>query len=138
MAGRSGQMIAVHVLRWLAGGVFIYAGVLKALDPAQFTTDVDHFRLLPYAGSAAIALYLPWLEIFAGAALITGFWRAGAAQVLAALLLIFLVALVSAWVRGLDIACGCFGRALDNGNFALSIAIDLALLAALAITQKRR
>ena len=133
MAGHAEKVIAV-LLRWMVGGVFVYAGVLKALDPAQFAADVDNFRLLPYAMSCAVGVYLPWLEIFAGTALALGVWRAGAAFVLAAMLVAFLVALGSAWARGLDITCGCFGHATNKTNYPLSLTMDLALLAALGVS----
>ena len=36
-------------LRLAMGGLFVYAGVLKAWDPAAFLQDIESFRLLPYA-----------------------------------------------------------------------------------------
>jgi uncharacterized membrane protein YphA (DoxX/SURF4 family) len=135
MAGRTQKLIIV-LLRAAVGGVFIYAGALKALDPAQFATDVDNFRLLPYAASCAVAVYLPWLEILAGTALALGVLRSGAVLILGAFLGVFLVALSSAWVRGLDISCGCFGQARNHSNYPLSLLIDLILLAALWVVSR--
>ena len=59
-----------------------------------------------------LALYLLWLEIFCGTALEV-FQKSsqGALFILTALSLIFLAALISAKLRGLDIStCGCFGH----------------------------
>ena len=130
MAGR-GKKVSASLLRWGVGGVFIYAGALKAIDPAQFARDVDNFRLLPYAASCAVALYLPWLEILAGSALALGVMRRGAVLILGAMLSVFVVALSSAWARGLDITCGCFGQGQNHSNYPLSLLLDLILLAAL-------
>ena len=136
MDGRT-EKIIVLLLRVIVGGIFICAGVLKAIDPAQFAKDVDNYRLLPFAASAAVALYLPWLEIIAGAALATGVWHRGASLVIGAMLLAFLVALGSAWGRGLDITCGCFGHGPNRSNYPLTMLLDAGLLAALCLASRR-
>ena len=136
MAGRAEKVIVV-LLRMIVGGVFIYAGVLKAMDPAQFAKDVDNYRMLPFAASAAVALYLPWLEIIAGGALAVGIHRAGATLLLGGMLVTFFVALTSAWARGLDVACGCFAHTTNKSNYPLSLLIDAALFTAVSITARR-
>ena len=136
MDGRTEKVI-VLLLRVIVGGIFICAGILKAIDPAQFAKDVDNYRLLPFAASAAVALYLPWLEIIAGAALATGVWHRGASLVIGAMLLAFLIALGSAWARGLDITCGCFGHGPNRTNYPLALLLDAGLLAALCIASRR-
>jgi uncharacterized membrane protein YphA (DoxX/SURF4 family) len=57
----------------IVAGIFIYAGVLKVLDPVQFAHDIDNYKILPWPISAALAFYLPWLEIFCGLALVVRF-----------------------------------------------------------------
>ena len=118
------------LLHLLFGSVFVYAGVMKVKDPMQFLNDVRSFALLPDPYAAYTALFLPWLEIFAGLAVITGLMRRGGLFVLNASLLIFLVAICIAWARGTDIRCGCFGGAGDaTSNYLELIARDLALYA---------
>lgn len=99
------------LLRFLCGGLFVVAGVLKAFDPAQFAADIDHYHLLPYFAVAPLALYLPWLELICGFAAMAGAARRGALVLLLGLTVIFTFAVASAWMRGLDINCGCFGAA---------------------------
>ncbi len=111
------------------GGVFVYAGALKARDPAAFVMDVRSFELLPDPWAAWLAMCLPWLEIFAGLAVITGVLRAGGLLVLNSSLLAFLAAILSAWARGLDIQCGCFGGGAGTSSHVELIARDVALLA---------
>ncbi|MGA3006540.1 MAG: MauE/DoxX family redox-associated membrane protein [Opitutaceae bacterium] len=96
-------------LRLVVAGVFLLAGVLKALDPASFARDIDHYRLLPYFAAAPLALYLPWLEITCGLAVLAGPARRSALVIIFGLTVVFMVAVASAWMRGLDIRCGCFG-----------------------------
>src|ERR1700736_4813318 len=44
----------------LVGGLFVYAGVIKILDPVGFANDIDNYRILPWAFSVRLAFYLPW------------------------------------------------------------------------------
>jgi uncharacterized membrane protein YphA (DoxX/SURF4 family) len=135
--GGIAEKVSMAFLRLLIGGAFMYAGGLKALDPAQFAADVDNFRLLPYPLACVVGVYLPWVEILGGAALALGIYRAGATLLLGGLLVIFLTALVSAWARGLDIACGCFGNASPKSELWQSISMDLAMLAILCVVSIR-
>ena len=116
----------------VVAGIFIYAGAIKALDPVQFASDIDNYKILPWPVSVALAFYLPWLEIFCGFSLVVRFLYRGALSILTALVVIFLVATIAAKVRGLDITCGCFGHASQNWSFPTHLALDLALLAALS------
>ena len=78
-----------------------------------------------------IAVYLPWLEVFVGAAFVARKLSVGAAALSTVMAVIFLGAIASAWSRGLDITCGCLGH--DEGNrtnYPLHIALDAALLVA--------
>jgi uncharacterized membrane protein YphA (DoxX/SURF4 family) len=123
-------------LRFAAGGLFVYAGVLKALDPASFADDIGRYRLLPFFADAPLALYLPWLEITCGLALIAGLARRGALAVLLALTALFTLALASALARGLDLDCGCFGPAHPTAP-ALALARNFVLGAALVWLRHR-
>lgn len=120
-------------LRLALAVVFIYAGVMKALDPQQFAIDVQHYELTPWTVSIIVAMYLPWLEILAGAALLARRLYAGALAVMGLMTVAFLAAIGSAWWRGLDITCGCFGREENRTDFARHIALNVAMLLAIAV-----
>jgi len=47
---------------------------------------------------------------------------------------VFIAALIAAWIRGLDITCGCFGGA-DKGRYAWWLTRDVALLVAIVVLQ---
>ena len=115
----------------IVGGIFIYAGVIKMLDPVQFANDIDNYKTLPWFFSVRLAFYLPWLEIFCGLAVVFRFLYRGGLSILTALIALFIAATVAAKVRGLDITCGCFGHASKNWSFPQHMAIDLAILGAL-------
>lgn len=129
-------------LALLVGAVFIYAGVLKVLDPVKFASDIANFRILPWAVCTRVAFYLPWLEIICGVALIAGRLRDGALGILSVLTVIFIVATISAKVRGINLDCGCFGSATKNLTFTWHLVINFALLGTLLVlwfwpTQRR-
>ena len=120
-----------RIAEFIVGGIFIYAGVIKALDPIRFASDIDNYKILPWTIAIAIAFYLPWLEIFCGVALVLRFLYRGALSILTALILVFIIATVAARVRGLDITCGCFGHASQHWSFSSHLATNLAILAGL-------
>ncbi len=115
----------------LVGGIFIYAGVIKALDPVRFSNDIDNYKILPWTIGVGLAFYLPWLEILCGLALVARVFYRGGLSILVALIGIFIAATIAAKIRGLDITCGCFGHASKNWSFSTHLALDLAILAAL-------
>lgn len=132
VTGRPGLLL---LLRWVVGGLFITAGLLKALDPARFTADILAYRLLPYAPAVALAFYAPYLELIAGARLVLRPRDDAARQVLAGLTLLWTAAVATAWMRGLDISCGCFGAGA-GATAGLALARNVLLLFALAALRR--
>jgi uncharacterized membrane protein YphA (DoxX/SURF4 family) len=131
------RVSSINFLWWIIGlivaGVFIYAGAIKALDPVQFASDIDNYKILPWPISVALAFYLPWLEIFCGFALVVRLLYRGALSILTMLILSFTLMTIAAKVRGLDITCGCFGHASQHWSFASHLATNLAILGALVM-----
>jgi putative oxidoreductase len=121
-----------RIVALIIGGIFIYAGVIKAMDPVAFANDIDNYKILPWPLVVRLAFYLPWLELLCGLALILRFFYRGGLFILTGLTFVFIAASVIAKVRGLDITCGCFGHASKNWNFSGHLALDLAILAALS------
>ena len=120
-----------RIVAVLVGGLFVYAGVVKAIDPVQFGLDIDNFKILPWFISVRLAFYLPWLEILCGFALIFHFLYRGGLSVLTLLVVVFIGATVAAKARGLDITCGCFGHVSQRWSFPQHMAVDLAIFIAL-------
>ena len=124
--------------RWLwrgldiiIGGLFIYAGAIKALDPIQFALDINNYKIVPWTIGVRLAFYLPWLEILCGLALITRKFYLGGLSILTALISIFIVATIAVKVRGLDITCGCFGHLSSNLSFTGHLALNFTILGAM-------
>jgi hypothetical protein len=121
---RSSQRIIAAII----GLVFLVTGCLKAVDPAAFAIDIQNYRILPWTLGVLLALYLPWVEILCGAALLFHIGYRGALSIAAGLLGLFIVAYGSTRPRGLDIGCGCFGHGVHRGYWAVVIG-DAVLLA---------
>jgi putative oxidoreductase len=121
----------------LIGGLFVYAGVVKVMDPAGFARDIDNYKILPWQPSVWLAFYLPWLEILCGLALITRVLFRGAVFIVTGLMIVFVVISVVAKARGLDVSCGCFGHASQYLNFTWHLVLDVLLLGGLLLLWKR-
>ena len=126
-----------RILDLILGGLFIYAGVIKALDPIGFANDIDNYKTLPWAISVRLAFFLPWLEILCGLTLIFRRLYLGGLSILTALMSVFIAATIVAKARGLDITCGCFGHASRNLSFTWHLVLDFALFGAFLLLWRR-
>jgi uncharacterized membrane protein YphA (DoxX/SURF4 family) len=97
-------------LRLLVGSVFVIAGIGKIIDPKHFATEIWNYHLIPMSMVNISALVLPWLELICGLLLISGVKLKANSIIIGGLLLVFILAGISAIARGLEINCGCFGK----------------------------
>jgi putative oxidoreductase len=127
------RLVVGRLLAFLAGAVFLYAGVLKARDPLQFANDVSNYHILQWPVGVRLAFYLPWLEILCGLALIFHRVFAGALAISGALMLTFIGATVWARIQGINVACGCFGTASSNLTLTWHLIINSSILVVLTV-----
>ncbi len=122
--------------RLVVGGVWIVAGALKLPDPAASVRAVRAYDLLPESVVPTVGHLLPVLEVVVGLCLVLGLLTRVMAVVSALLFVAFIVGIASAWARGLQIECGCFGGGgYDAGasdDYPWEIARDVGLLLASA------
>jgi uncharacterized membrane protein YphA (DoxX/SURF4 family) len=97
------------VARLVTGVVWIWAGVVKIGDPFASVQAVRAYQLLPGDVAEVVGRVLPTVEVLVGVALVLGVLTRAAAAVSALLFAAFIVGIASAWARGLQIDCGCFG-----------------------------
>jgi uncharacterized membrane protein YphA (DoxX/SURF4 family) len=125
------------------GGVFVVAGVLKAIDPQSSVAAVGAYQLLPASLATIVGWGLPFAEIALGLLLLVGIATRAVAAAAAMLLVIFIAGVMSAAARGLSIDCGCFGGggAVAPGHTAYGMEVvrdaGLLLLALWLIWQPR-
>ena len=120
-----------RALGLVLGGIFLYAAHAKILDPRPLVTIIWNYRILPPGPINLMAIYMPWMELVVGLALVTGFKRRAAALCSTGLLVAFMVALGINAVRGVNVACGCFSTSADDVHNAwLLVLRDLPMLLA--------
>lgn len=132
-AGRGSLAVAVigWCLRLVLAALFFYAGWVKLLQPADFVQDVLNYQWVEAPLALWIAVTLPPLEMLLAICLLVRTAALPACVLLGGLCTVFCLALLSAWVRGLDIACGCFGASAPV-SYPQTLLRDLALIAAAA------
>jgi uncharacterized membrane protein YphA (DoxX/SURF4 family) len=135
--------------RLLLGTVFIYLGLVKALDPVGFLKLIRQFDLVttPWLLNLAAAV-LPWFEVFCGILILIG-RRLNAAALLALVSLVVFTGAVAlrAWALhragslpfcALRFDCGCGTGEVAVCAKLLENSALIALAAYLAIARPRR
>ena len=120
-----------RLCRWTLGGIFIYAGGSKLLEPKIFAYLVEAYGFVPEVLLIPVAIGLPILEVIAGFGLL--FDIRGSLGLITGLLMIFMLVLGYAIWLGLDVDCGCFGpedpEAEAFHGLRLSLFRDLVMMA---------
>ena len=112
----------VFMLRCLLGAIFIWAGLVKVGGPMDFLVSIYGYDLgLPETLVRITVVVLPWIEILSGIAIVTGIWQQAGLILSALMLAAFLAFTGQAWLRGLDISCGCFGSLLEEESILGSV-----------------
>lgn len=115
-------------LRVLLGVSFVWAAGSKLRDPQAFAAVVESYRVVGPELSRWVALGLPWLELWVGVSLALPWLRWGSSWILGVLLLGFMGLHVSAWMRGLNVDCGCFGFSESGADYAFLLVRNGMLL----------
>jgi uncharacterized membrane protein YphA (DoxX/SURF4 family) len=89
--------------------VWLFAGAAKVGDLAASGRSVNAYDVMPFEVAKIVGAALPFVELALGVLLLIGLATRVVAGISAALLLVFIAGIASAWARGLSIDCGCFG-----------------------------
>lgn len=120
--------------RLVTGGVWIVAGALKLPDPVESARAIRAYDVLPESVVPTLGILLPAIEVVVGVCLVVGILTRASGVVSALLFAVFIAGIASAWARGLEIDCGCFGGGGEkegaSSEYPLEIARDTALLLA--------
>lgn len=96
--------------RILIGTIFIAAAIDKIANPDAFAKSINNFHLLPYEALNIPALILPWVELLTGAMLLFKIKEKASTFLISGMLIVFIIAILTAIARGYNIDCGCFGE----------------------------
>lgn len=112
------------------GALFIYSALAKISDPDDFARAVMRYGVLPDFTIGIFSLTMPMLELLAGLSMLFTKWLRESALLVSGMLAMFIVALIQALARGLEISCGCFGVPSVGGREEIVIALvrDVVLI----------
>ena len=126
-------------LRWFIGLVFIWAALGKIGNLQEFHAMLMAYRLpLPPFVGIVVAIVLPWLEMLCGLLLLANIKCKAALAWAFVLFTVFALCTGQAWLRGLDIACGCldltiFGIPHGSETAGILESVRFAFFRALAL-----
>lgn len=122
---KNSVMIADTFFRIILGGTFLLAAIPKILDPQGFAIDISHYAIFPKWTINIIAITVPWIEVFIAISIIFKIAYEGGVLLINMMLIAFLILLAQAWIRGLDIDCGCFGHSGARESVSKAFIRDL-------------
>jgi putative oxidoreductase len=114
-------------VRLFIGALFLYAAVPDILDTLGFASAIYNYQLFPSSIIGISAVFVPWVEVLAGLALVFGVKVRGASLLVSLLVMVFISLAAISTIRGLDIDCGCFSGVERTAGW-LAIVEDLVLL----------
>lgn len=120
--------------RLVLAGVLLYAGGAKVVEPDGARQAILAYRLFPVAWADVLGWALPIGEIGLGLLLLIGIWVRLSAVLTGLLMVGFVAGIISVWMRGYSIDCGCFGAGGDvdpagrDQRYLTTIARDLLFL----------
>ncbi|MCG3198754.1 MAG: hypothetical protein HUU16_18850 [Candidatus Omnitrophica bacterium] len=112
----------------VAWGAFPPEGFPPPVDLGPFARSVYNYRVLPVEWVHLAAMFIVGVETVAAMCLLRGRWLKASSLLLGLLQACFLVGMIQAMIRGLDIECGCF-VGVDTKVGAYTLARDAILLA---------
>jgi len=119
-----------YLIKFSIGSIFLYAGVVKLLDPKAFARVISQYDIIPESLLPPVAIGLPVLEVLAGLGLV--FAIRGSLYVIFGLLTMFVFVLWYGILRHLNIDCGCLSLDELKSHASLWNAFyrDLVMIAA--------
>ncbi len=131
-----GRLAWIELLaRWALGLAFVLASLHKIMQPAAFAQIVYSYQLFPDFSINLIAIFIPFVELIAGLALVVGFYPRAAATIVNALLVAFVLIIAFNLLRGHEFDCGCFPTFITRlfADSPISMLVRNAVLLALSL-----
>ena len=117
----SQRSVIALLCRVILGVILIYASIDKIVHPAEFAKAIGNYNVLPFGLENLLGIVLPILELLVGICLVFGIMLDGSAIIAAGMMIVFIIALSQAMIRGIDINCGCFKVTVENGGHQVGI-----------------
>lgn len=131
-ANQVGQVLTHSYLTLAAriglGGTFIFSGVAKFVQLADFQDLVEAYDVLPASLARTYGLFLPGAEVALGILLVMGLFLRISSSITALTIVSFVIAKSINLCRGVNLTCSCFGETAVMLS-SQSLAVDFVLLA---------
>ncbi len=131
--------LIAYIFSAISGGVLFASGLLHAWQPFYFQQQIAAYEVVPAGFAPLLGVYLPYLQIIVGFALIAGVLTPEAIYIAAVFYLSF--ALVQAFQFSFgksSISCGCFGSYSQQISLStIGIPLVLFCITMLAIFVRR-
>ena len=103
----------IWTVRTIIALIFIYSGVVKFLNLYEFGEVISRYHILPQGIEIPFASLIVAAEIILGLLFILGVYEKETGVFLILLNIVFIFAMFTAIVRGIDTSCGCFSKEGD-------------------------
>lgn len=127
-------------LRVVLGGLFLYAGLIKASASAQFALALVPFTFVPSAWLGVLAFVILIAEVVAGILILLPWTQRLGALMILMLCVIFMIALGWALSNDIIVSCSCFGEDETPSAAKMMVALgrDVLIAAGAAVVLFRR
>ena len=96
----SQRSVIALLCRVILGVILIYASIDKIVHPAEFAKAIGNYNVLPFGLENLLGIVLPILELLVGICLVLGIMLDGSAIIAAGMMIVFIIALSQAMIRG--------------------------------------
>lgn len=134
LKNRNIQLISIIIFRIILSLVWILGSITKINNIDNYIQSVLNYKIVSYSIAYPIGHIIPILELLLGTSFILGIYMNITGIISSILLLLFTIAIISLWYRGIYINCGCFSVSNTKYNnaydskYPLDIARDVGLI----------
>ena len=111
--------------RWIIAAIFLISAVMKMISFKDTTVAVLGYEIVGISLASYVAIGLIAMEIFMALWGISGWRKQLFHQITITIFVVFIMLIISAWARGLEINCGCFGSSEVPENPVLGYIKDI-------------
>ena len=127
--------------RFYMAYIWIKAGVSKFSDQLAVTQNIKAYEIFTPEWSGYLSYLIGPLEVCGGLLLLLGLFLRQSAWVGQVVLILFMIGIAQAWLRGLGIDCGCFAPNPNDDaqvmNYMMTLLRDLFYSVLMVWTIKR-
>ncbi len=111
--------------RWIIAAIFSVSAVMKMISFKDTTVAVLGYEIVGISLASYVAIGLIAMEIVMALWCISGWRKQRFHQATIPIFVVFIMFIISAWARGLEINCGCFGSSEVPENPVLGYIKDI-------------